>query len=226
MSPFPFLKVSSFLSSIFSFFPSFLDPHFTKLCSGRKYNSSLYIWYMELNSLGKYVQIFKIETKIWKWYVWKLYYLDMSYHGWLGHIKFWVGCRLCPLDSINNVKCNVQRHLTWFHGIWHVVRIELQSMIPWRFCVWWNVGTLLDMLTFNWQWGPFLNGPLLATRGGGGVKFAHHIQTLILLLMKRVSLAWVFICIMGEVAKQGVFLIATCLPWLLFFMLNLTRVIL
>ena len=130
MSPFPFLKVSSFLSSIFSFFPSFLiDPHFTKLCSGRKYNSSLYIWYMELNSLGKYVQIFKIETKIWKWYVWKLYYLDMSYHGWLGHIKFWVGCRLCPLDSINNVKCNVQRHLTWFHGIWHVVRIELQSMI-------------------------------------------------------------------------------------------------
>ena len=72
------------------------------------------------------------------------------------------------------------------------------------FCVWWNTGTLADILALNREFGPYLNDPSLATRGLGGVQFAHDIQTLRLFLRKRMALAWAFICIMDEVAKQGV----------------------
>lgn len=103
-------------------------------------------------------------------------------------------------------------------GIMFYWAIKHDTMEVWRFCVWWNVGTLLDMLILNWPWGPFLNVPSLATRGGGGVKFAHHIQTLILFLKKRVTLArasWlikVFIYYYYDLSSL--------------FMLNLTRVML
>lgn len=96
-------------------------------------------------------------------------------------------------------------------------------MIPWRgLGVWWSSGTLPDMLSLKWTWGPFWNDLLLAAHGGGGVKFAHDIQDMRLSLKRRVAFAWTFICMMMRWPSKVLFIV-TYLPWILISIINLTR---
>ena len=74
----------------------------------------------------------------------------------------------------------------------------------------------LWMLSLNRWYGVYLDESSLGAHKGGGVKSSHDIQSLRLFFKKWVTFVGMFICIMDEVANQGVFHYDSCLSNVIF----------